>query len=86
MNISIDRLLDILEEFENEWYEKHSSVWTDLHYDEYRKAKEEYLREYEREMVEREQESIVEYENSLETQFNEGTFLESRSTKGGKND
>lgn len=40
-----EEMLDIVAEFETEWYKKHSSIWTDKHYNEFVEAKKKFIRE-----------------------------------------
>ena len=67
--MTVEKILDIIEEFEREWYAEHSSEYTDSHYDEYRAAKVEYIEDYMRAAEEARLEFIEEYENGPETQY-----------------
>ena len=70
----LEVILDAIEEFECEWYEKHpEGSYTAIHYQEYRREKqyfvEDYLEEYEREAAEAEAQFIEDYENDPEIQY-----------------
>ena len=70
----LEAILDALEEFELEWYEKHpEGIYTDTHYSEFKAAKleyvEDYMKDYDREAAEAEAQFIEDYENSPEVQY-----------------
>lgn len=70
----LEVVLDAIEEFEDEWYEKHpEGKYTEEHYEEFREAKkqyiEDYLREYERDLAEYEAERLEDYYNDGEHQY-----------------
>lgn len=49
-DITLDELLDIIGDFEFDWYEEHTTVWTDAHIEEYRRAKTDYIEERARDL------------------------------------
>ena len=67
--MTAEKLLDIIEEFEAEWYAEHDSVYTDNHHAEFRAAKESYVEEYMQAEAEARAAFIEEYENRPETQY-----------------
>ena len=70
----LEAVLDALEEFELEWYEKHpEGVYTERYFNEYKEAKlkyvENYMKEYDIEVAEAEAQFIEDYENDPEVQY-----------------
>lgn len=43
MACNLEKLLDVIAEFETSWFMEHTSIYTDRHFDEYTKAKAEYI-------------------------------------------
>ncbi len=42
--MKLSEVLDVIEEFETEWYSNHSSIYTDRHYREFTQAKRDFIK------------------------------------------
>ena len=61
--MDVEKILDVIADFEFVWYSEHDSLYTDEHHSEYRQAKIEYLENYMRAEAEAQAERIEAYEN-----------------------